>query len=43
VHRRLFGRSLAERPARVLWEVSERETGITFDVTAQVRAVAAGA
>lgn len=34
VRRPLLWRSTAEAPARVLWEVSERETGTTFDVAA---------
>lgn len=32
VRRPLLWRSTAEAPARTLWEVSERETGTTFDV-----------
>ena len=34
VRRPLLGRSTAEGPARALWEISERETGTTFDVAA---------
>lgn len=38
VRRPLVGRSTDPRPARLLWEVSERETGETFDVAALVAA-----
>ncbi|MBA3292537.1 MAG: SDR family NAD(P)-dependent oxidoreductase [Geodermatophilaceae bacterium] len=34
VRRPLVGRSLARGPAETLWAVSERETGVTFDVAA---------
>jgi|SRR6056297_548551 len=34
VRRPLLGRSTAEGPARALWEMSERQTGTTFDVDA---------
>jgi hypothetical protein len=33
-----MGWSLARKPARRLWEVSERETGVRFDVAALARA-----
>jgi len=32
VRRPLIGRSRDEKAIATLWEVSERETGITFDV-----------
>jgi NAD(P)-dependent dehydrogenase (short-subunit alcohol dehydrogenase family) len=38
VHRPLFGRSLSRTHGRNLWEVSERETGVRFDVAALVAA-----
>lgn len=38
VRRPLLWRSLARGPAQTLWTVSERETGITFDVAGLVRA-----
>ena len=38
VRRPLMGWSLARKPARRLWEVSERETGVRFDVAALARA-----
>jgi len=38
VRRPLTGWSLARKPARRLWEVSERETGVPFDVAALARA-----
>ncbi len=41
VRRPLLGRSVARGPARVLWEVSERETGVTFDVASAVRSASA--
>jgi NAD(P)-dependent dehydrogenase (short-subunit alcohol dehydrogenase family) len=41
VRRPLMGRSLRPEPARVLWNVSERETGVVFDVAAAVRAAPA--
>jgi hypothetical protein len=37
VRRPLMGWSLARKPARRLWEVSERETGVPFDVAALAR------
>lgn len=37
VRRPLVGRSLDRTAARTLWEVSEREIGVTFDVAAAVR------
>ena len=37
VRRPLVGRSLDRAPAETLWEVSERETGVSFDVAAAVR------
>jgi len=40
VRRPLLWRSRARGPARTLWAVSERETGITFDVAELVRAAA---
>jgi len=36
VHRPLLGRSVARKPAQTLWAVSERETGVSFDVAALV-------
>ena len=36
VRRPLMGRSLQREPARRLWDVSERETGVVFDVAALV-------
>ena len=36
VHRPLLGRSVASKPAQTLWAVSERETGVSFDVAALV-------
>ncbi|MDQ3715676.1 MAG: oxidoreductase [Actinomycetota bacterium] len=36
VHRPLLGRSVASKPAQTLWAVSERETGVCFDVAALV-------
>ncbi len=41
VRRPLFGRSMAREPARVLWAVSERETGVTFDVASAMGAASA--
>ena len=38
VRRPLLGRSVRRAPARRLWEVSERETGVTFDVAELVAA-----
>jgi NAD(P)-dependent dehydrogenase (short-subunit alcohol dehydrogenase family) len=38
VRRPLFGRSLSRTHGRNLWEVSERETGVRFDVAALVGA-----
>lgn len=38
VRRPLLGRSVARGPAQTLWAVSERETGITFDVAELVHA-----
>jgi NAD(P)-dependent dehydrogenase (short-subunit alcohol dehydrogenase family) len=38
VRRPLLGRSVRRGPARRLWEVSERETGVTFDVAELVAA-----
>lgn len=38
VRRPLMGRSLRRAPARCLWEVSERETGVRFDVPGLVAA-----
>ncbi|MDQ3474819.1 MAG: oxidoreductase [Actinomycetota bacterium] len=36
VRRPLLGRSVASKPAQTLWVVSERETGVCFDVAASV-------
>lgn len=42
VPRPLLGRSLQREPAERLWRLSERETGVTFDVAAMVADHAAG-